>query len=172
MSIVSQTYHGKLLHLVYDDAAVAPQRYIIWFEGREHVVTTEDLESPASVWQRVLGWIEQSRMEIHRSYLGGREFAHATVYAGILPTAEQRRGHIREHLVHILLEIASPVNTPDSASRVRAAMAAGELLGMLPTKKRQMIPAHEMLKAVRDERIRRENSAESRGAEVKQTDPR
>lgn len=159
MSVVIHTYHDKLLHLAYDDAAAEPDRYVIWFEGREHVVTTDRLESPASVWQRVLDHIQQSRTEIHRGHWCGREFSHATVYAGVAPTDEQRKGHIRDHLIHMLLEIASPAITKDSASRVKAALLAAELLGMFPPVGKRVIPVHQMLRAVRNERARRQSKS-------------
>lgn len=171
MSIVIQTYHDKLLHLVYDDAAVAPQRYVIWFEGREDVVTADEMESPASSWQRVIASIQQIRSEVLRDQWCGRRGAYATVYAGTAPTEEERKAHIREHLIYMLLQIASPTGPSalrarrgsraaqikDSEARVQAALLAVDLLCPPPAPV-QINLADVMLKAVRDELARRQKT--------------
>lgn len=131
MSITTHTDRAARLHIVFDDERTAPPaHYTIWIEGRDRLVVAQPFESPAAVWQRVLGQLADMRDVIRRGAWEGRDGIFATIYAGIRPTEQQKQAHIRDWIVFCLTRLASPSFNKDGDSRVQALVALSELHGL------------------------------------------
>lgn len=131
MSIITHTDRAARLHIVFDDERTAPPaHYTIWIEGRDRLVVAQPFESPAVVWQRVLGQLADMRDVIRRGAWEGRDGIFATIYAGIRPTEQQKQAHIRDWIVFCLTRLASPGFNKDGDSRVQALVALSELHGL------------------------------------------
>ncbi|PWB40243.1 MAG: hypothetical protein C3F19_12230 [Rhodocyclales bacterium] len=131
MSIITHTDRAARLHIVFDDERTAPPaHYTIWIEGRDRVIVAQPFESPAVVWQRVLGQLADMRDVIRRGAWEGRDGIFATIYAGIRPTEQQKQAHIRDWIVFCLTRLASPSFNKDGDSRVQALVALSELHGI------------------------------------------
>lgn len=151
MSITTATNRAARLHIVFDDERTAPPaHYTIWIEGRDRVVVAHPFESPAAVWQRVLGQLADMRDVIRRGAWEGRDGIFATIYAGIRPTEQQKQARIRDWIVFCLTRLASPSLNKDGDSRVQALIALSELHGITaPRVVNVTLPAdlHEQVKA-------------------------
>lgn len=137
MRISTHTDHTARLRIVFDSESTAPvERYTIHFEGRRTVVVGKPWESPAAVWQRVLELIADMRAVIRRGAYRGREHYFATVYAGIQPTEQQQKGHMKDWISAMLYQLAD-------SSRGRAQVdALGALAKLHGLQKPCRVPRH------------------------------
>lgn len=131
MSIITHTDRDNRLRVVFDNERTAPaERYAIFFEGRDTVVVAQPFESASDVWQRVLDTVADMRAVIRRGAWRGREHYFAFVYAGIQPTAEQRKEAMKDWISACLYQLADPARNKDADSRVEALIALSELHGL------------------------------------------
>lgn len=130
MSIVTHTDRVNLVQVVYDNESTAPvNRYAIFYEGMNTVVSASPLESPAAVWQRVLELVADMRAVIRRGAWRGREHMPATVYA-IEPTEQQQNEHMRDYISFCLYQLSEPAHNKDDDARVQALIALSDLHGL------------------------------------------
>ena len=130
-SIRTHTDHTARLRIVFDSESTGPvERYTICFEGRCTVVVAQPFESPAAVWQRVIELIDDIRAVIRRGAWRGREYYFATVYAGIQPTEQQQKEHMKDWISACLYQLADPAHNKDEGARVDALIALAELHGL------------------------------------------
>lgn len=130
-SIRTHTDHTARFRIVFDSESTAPVgRYTICFEGRCTVVVAQPFESPAAVWQRVIELIDDIRAVIRRGAWRGREYYFATVYAGIQPTEQQQKEHMKDWISACLYQLADPAHNKDEGARVDALIALAELHGL------------------------------------------
>jgi mannose/cellobiose epimerase-like protein (N-acyl-D-glucosamine 2-epimerase family) len=78
----------------------------------------------------VLARLAENRAIIRRGAWRGREFHYATIYAGIEPTDEDRKEHMRDWIAACLYQLADPAHNKDAYSRVQALIALSELHGL------------------------------------------
>ncbi len=131
MTAITHTDRDNRLRVVFDNERTAPaERYTICFEGRDTVVVVQPWEPPAAVWQRVLDTVADMRAVIGRGTWRGREHYFATVYAGIQPTEQQKREHMKDWISFCLYQLADPTRNKDAVSRVEALIALSELHGI------------------------------------------
>lgn len=141
MSIATHKDDLQLLTVHYDTEGAIPTRYIIWFEGRDYVVVAEEGEFPGAVWERVLSEVRFMRQVVAISerldpYLRdgrlrrGNPYRVAHVYAGIEPTPEQVKGHMRQWIEWSLWRLADPRRNDNGDERVAALCALSELYGL------------------------------------------
>lgn len=127
--LTKHTDHNARAHVLFDDGTPAA-RYTIIFEGREDVVIAQPFESAAATWQRVLARLAENRSIIRHGAWRGREFHYATIFAGIEPTDEDRKEHMRDWISACLYQMADPARNKDAESRVQALIALSELHGL------------------------------------------
>lgn len=147
MTTITHTDSGNRLRVVFDDERTAiVERYAILFEGRDTVVIAQPGELPSVVWQRVLDTVADIRSNIRRGEWRGRFFYFATVYAGILPTEQQKQEHLKSWVSFCLYQLAEPAYNKDAASQVEALIALSDLHGLnaprrlnLPDNLREMV---------------------------------
>lgn len=109
MNIVTQIDRDKRLRIVFDDENTAIiGRYAILFEERNTVVVGQPFESPAAVWQRVLDTVANMRAVVRRGAWQGREHYFAAIFAGIEPTEDQRKEHLKDWISFCLGHQPSP----------------------------------------------------------------
>lgn len=143
MSITTVKDEMQLITIHYDTRDSVVKRYTIWNEGISHVVIAGDEEVASEVWQRVLGKVKDMRnafliaerldpyMQQSRFHRGN-PYRHAHIYAGIEPTQEDVKAHMKQWIVWSLWQLASPHhNRYDKGDeRVAALCLLAELYGM------------------------------------------
>jgi hypothetical protein len=141
----------QLITIHYDTTVSDIKRYTILNEGVSTVVVAGECEAADIVWQRVLDWVKDMRAALlnaqrndpymqQSGYLRGNPYRHAHVYAGIEPTQDDIKAHMKQWIVWSLWKLASPHHNcyGKGEERVAALTALAGLLGIHATKKVQV----------------------------------
>jgi hypothetical protein len=128
VSILTQTDHGKSLHVVFDDKRTTPpENYTICLVGMNRHVVAQPWESPAAVWQRVLGTVAVMRATLP---LSSPQFYFATIFADVTPTDQLMQSVTRDRISARLYELTDPKRNKSADARVKALATLAELYGL------------------------------------------
>ncbi|MGQ0443181.1 MAG: hypothetical protein ACT4OH_07000 [Methylophilaceae bacterium] len=149
ITIVKDDKHLITIH--YDTTVSDIKRYTIWNEGISTVVVAKEGEAADIVWQHVLDRVKDMRAALliaersdpymqQSGYHRGNPYRHAHVYAGIEPTQDDIKTHMKQWIIWTLWQLASPHHNryDNGEERVAALTALAGLLGIHAAKKVQI----------------------------------
>lgn len=129
MAPIKPTFTDHTARLrIYAGEDADPSRYVIWYEGRDRLIVRKRGESSADLYQRVLEQVQDMRLAVRYGYWQGQELNFAHVYAGVKPSAADKRERMKEWCSARLYDLAD--HHSDGATRVAALGALAELYGL------------------------------------------
>lgn len=139
--ITSYTDHKQNVVVHYDTANETPKRFIIWIEGRDRHVVTEEGELPCATLERAFASVQDMRRSFadaeqrdpswkNPAFFRGNPYRLAHVYSGVEPTREQVAAHMKQWIIWILWQLACPRRNRNATERVAALGALAELYGL------------------------------------------
>lgn len=128
---------------------------MIWYEGRNRLIVRKSDESSAELYQRVLEQVQDMRLAVRYGYWQGQELNFAHVYAGVKPSAADKRERMKEWCSTRLYDLAA--HHSDGATRVAALGALAELYGLHAP--RRYVVRNRRYRKQRNEGIRRRSES-------------